>query len=159
MKKVIAIILAVTFLCLLCGCDGGGTPQPKSYAATVKNVKVKIDADATQILQSLGEWTTYGESPSCAFEGLDKIYGYGAFDILTYPLNGKDYVSGVYLNDDSFATEEGIAVGADKEAVIKAYGEPDSQSDTYLRYEGEGMSLTFLLKNNRVSSVQYVKNT
>ena len=159
MKKVIAIILAVTFLCLLCGCDGGGTPQPKSYTATVKNVKVKIDADATQILQSLGEWTTYGESPSCAFEGLDKIYGYGAFDILTYPSNGKDYVSGIYLNDDSFATEEGIAVGADKEAVIKAYGEPDSQSDTYLRYEGEGMSLTFLLKNNRVSSVQYVKNT
>jgi hypothetical protein len=159
MKKTIALILTLIFLFALCACDGGEDPKLQKYAVTVKETKVEIDAEAAAVLQSLGEWTTYDESPSCAFEGLDKIYGYGAFDILTYPLNGKDYVSGIYLNDDSYTTEEGIALGADKDAVIQAYGEADSQSDTYLRYEGDGMSLTFLLKDGRVTNIQYAKNT
>ena len=158
MKKGIALMLMLALLCMLCACDGGEDIK-KSYAVTLNDVKVKIDAEADSVLSALGEWTTYDESPSCAFEGLDKIFGYGAFDILTYPLNGKDYVSGIYLNDDTYTTEEGIAVGAMREAVIEAYGEPDSQSDSYLCYEGDGMSLTFLLKDGRVTNIQYVKNT
>lgn len=158
MKKGIALILTLALLCLLCACDAGENTA-KTYAVTLKSVQIKIDAEADSVLQAVGEWTTYDESPSCAFEGLDKIYGYGAFDILTYPLNGKDYVSGIYLNDDTYTTEEGITVGAMREAVIQTYGEADSKSDTYLRYEGDGMSLTFLLKDGRVTNIQYVKNT
>ena len=158
MKKGIALMLMLALLCMLCACDGGEDIK-KSYTVTLNDVKVKIDAEADSVLSALGEWTNYDESPSCAFEGLDKIYGYGAFDVLTYPLNGKDYIYGVYLNDDSFTTEEGIAVGAAREDVVQAYGDATSQSDSYLRYEGEGMTLTFLLKDGCVTNIQYVKNT
>ena len=158
MKKGIALILILVLLCLLCACDGGENTK-KTYAVTLNDVKIEIDAEANSILHAVGSWLTYDESPSCAFDGLDRIYNYGAFEIQTYPIEGQEFIANVYLNDDTVATEEGIAVGAEREAVIQAYGEADSQSDTYLRYEGEGMSLTFLLKDGRVTNIQYVKNT
>ena len=159
MKRFFAILLALLMTAALCACDGGEAPKKEAYGATVKGISVEIDADAAAVLGALGAWSSYDESPSCAFEGLDKIYGYGAFDLLTYPLDGKDYVSGIYLNDDTYTTRKGVRVGDAKESVTAAYGAADEETASYLRYAAEGMTLTFLIKDGKVTNIQYVKNT
>ena len=109
MKKGIALILILVLLCLLCACDGGENTK-KTYAVTLNDVKIEIDAEANSILHAVGSWLTYDESPSCAFDGLDRIYNYGAFEIQTYPIEGQEFIANVYLNDDTVATEE-IVIG------------------------------------------------
>ena len=155
------ILLGALLLTLgaLVACDGAEESQKTPYSFAVGSAIVEIDGEAEAILQEIGPWSTYDESPSCAFEGLDKMYGYGPFDVATYPLEDKDYIFAVYLNDDTCATREGIRVGDTRDAVLQAYGTPDEESDTYLRYAASGMTLSFLLKNGTVTNIQYVKNT
>ena len=49
------------------------------------DVQIVIDAEAEPIVEALGEPKSYFEAASCAFEGLDKIYTYGGFEVNTYP--------------------------------------------------------------------------
>ena len=159
MKRIIGILLIVlSMTACLCACNGGGNEKKDAYFVQFGEVSVYIDQDIQLILHDLGSWNTYDESPSCAFEGVDRVYGYGAFDIQTYPLDGIDYVYAIYLNDDTNATREGIAVGATRDQVVAVYGEADEESATYLRYVADGMTLSFLLKNGAVTNIQYVKN-
>ncbi len=78
----------------------------KGYAFIYNGVSVTMDADAAPIIEKLGEPASYFEAASCAFEGLDKMYTYSGFEIDTYPVGDKDYVSSVILKDDSVSTAE-----------------------------------------------------
>ncbi|MBQ9131021.1 MAG: hypothetical protein IJX62_00940 [Clostridia bacterium] len=160
MKRFLILSLAL-FLSLvaLASCNAQEEPPREAYWIVIGDATVKIDGEAETILQGIGPWSTYDESPSCAFDGLDKLYGYGAFDLETYPLEDKDYISAIHLNDDTIATREGISVGATRDDVLQAYGTPTEESDSYLRYAASGMTLSFLLKNGTVTNIQYVKNT
>lgn len=140
----------------LIACDGE-QPQKTTYGVTLGSVPIEIDAEAEAILASLGAWKTYDASPTCAFEGEDKVYGYGSFDVQTYTSAGKDYIHSIYLLDDTYATREGISVGSTRDAVIAAYGEPNEQTASSLTYRADGMTLSFLLRDGTVTNIQYVK--
>ena len=162
MKKIICMMLSLLMLLGLAACDGGETDgKTKEYAFVKGDVTVKIDAPAEPILSALGEPKQYSESPSCAFDGLDKVYVYAGFKIQTYPQNGKDYVLSVELTDDSVATPEGIAIGATKDQVATAYGTPNSESDTALSYldTAKKVTLQFLLRDGKVTNIQYLRET
>ena len=144
---------------LLTGCQA--TPpqeEPVAYSFQVGQTGIAIDAPAKAILDALGAWSDYAESPSCAFEGMDKIYTYAGFEIETYCLSGVDYVAAVHLLDDSVATQKGIRIGSTSQEVLNAYGTPTSQNDTSLVYSAKGMKLQFLLRNGTVTNIQYLKN-
>ena len=49
-----------------------------------------MGADASKVVDELGEADDYFESESCAFEGLDKVYTYPGFKLNTYPVDDKD---------------------------------------------------------------------
>ena len=156
MKKIICIALVVItlFCCAACGEDA---PEAKSYVFKSGNVSVAIDDEAAGILTALGEWHNYSESPSCAFNGLDKVYVYAGFRIQTYPLNGKDYIYSVELTDDSVTTPEGITIGTDSDQVKAAYGTPTEESATLLLYKGDGVNLQFILRDGKVTNIQYLR--
>ena len=160
MKRVLLLFLALS--ALLCGvsCETAQEEPDKNYVFQVGNVTVSVDDGAETILTALGQWKDYNESPSCAFEGLDKIYVYNGFRIQTYTLSGVDYIRSVELTDDSVSTPEGIAVGASAEAVLDAYGEPKTKTDSALVYENteKGMKLQFILRDGKVTNIQYLKN-
>ena len=158
-QKYVSLVLAVLMLLsmgTLASCDGGEN-EKTTYGVTLGTVSVEIDAEAEAILAALGAWKTYDASPTCAFEGEDKVYGYGSFDIQTYTADGKDYIHSIYLLDDAYATRKGISVGSTREAVITAYGDPNEESATALTYNADGMVLSFLLRDGTVTNIQYVK--
>lgn len=164
MKKIIAMLLAMAMLLCFAACqpteteNPGGNKEPvqDSFTFTYKGTKIALHAPAEQIVAALGEPKTYSESTSCAFEGLDKSYGYGSFYLETYPIGDKDYVYGWYFVDDMVENDEGICIGSSKADVEAAYG-ADSYNGTnaFEVTKGSG-KLTIILENDVVSSVQYV---
>ncbi len=158
MKKTIWMLLVVLLLAALCACTDGETDAVE-YVFSVGDVKIELDAAAEPILSALGEPKQYSESPSCAFEGLDKVYVYAGFQIQTYPLNGKDYILSVDLTDDSHTTKEGAAIGNTRDRVVEIYGAPAEESATALIYRDaeKGHTLQFLLRDGKVTNIQYLK--
>ena len=171
MKKIFALILALTMVLTLAACGGetapettapvsGGdvapvTPDASSWKYTVRGVDVLMHAEAAPILEALGEPVSYTEEASCAFTGLDKTYNYGGFFLQTYPIGDKDYIYSVWLMDDSSTTPEGIYIGATQAEVEAAYGtEGFNGSNAYIM-PGTTSTLTIILTDGVVSSIQY----
>lgn len=184
MKKFIGILLAAGMLLMAgCGDDGNvisgeaqnvsdgasqngegntgtqtsdsGKTTGKGYVFRYGETVVSVDADMAPVLEKLGEPAKYFEAASCAFEGLDKVYTYGSFEIQTYPQGDKDYVSVIILKDDAVSTAEGIYIGCSRENVTNAYGTDCKEEGSMLTFNKDGMKLCFLLENDTVTSIQY----
>lgn len=157
MKHILCLLLSVLLVLSLCACVDPVT-EKTTYAAVIEGVRIAVDDPAESVLSALGAWSSYDESPSCAFEGLDKIYGYGSFEIQTYTKDGKDYIRAIYLIDDGCRTQRDITIGDTVEAVKEAYGTPTQESESSLQYAGDGMTLAFLIRDGRVTNIQYLKD-
>ena len=176
------LLLAVLALLSLCACGGSGEKvidrpaqteaagsdapmtaanaqaetEAGGYVFIHNGVKVPMDAEASAIVEALGEPASYFEAASCAFEGLDKMYTYGGFELDTYPTGDKDFVSAVILRDDSVATPEGVMIGDSAGKLQEVYGEPASVSGDLVTYEAGGMQLRFILEQDAVRSIEYI---
>ena len=156
MKRILCFLAAIILCVSLVSCGGGANDAKKAYTFKKGNVEIAIGDEVAPVLEALGKWNDYVESPSCGFTGVSKLYSYTSLDIETYPLDGKDYVYMIQIKDDSVSTQEGIRIGDKKDAVTAAYGTPAQESDSMLIYRADGMYLRILLKNNSVSKIQYL---
>lgn len=129
--------------------------EPKGYVFEYNGVKIGMDMEAAPIIKALGEPASYFEAPSCAFEGLDKTYSYGSFEIDTYEQEGKDYISCVFFCDDLIETPEGVALFEKKADMVAAYGEGYKEEFGMLVYEKDGMKLKFILDSEEITSIEY----
>ena len=169
MKKMFVLVLALTMVLTLAACGGNApaettapkadattvAPDPNSWKYTVRGIDIIMHAPAALTLEQLGEPVSYTEEASCAFTGLDKTYNYGGFFLQTYPLNDVDYIYSAWLMDDSSETPEGIYIGATQAEVEAAYGtEGFNGSNAYIM-KGTTSTLTIILENGVVSSIQY----
>ena len=167
MKKLIALLLAVAMMLCFAACQNsensdnskpqGNTVEPvqDSFSFTYKGTKIALHAPAAPILEALGEPKSYNESTSCAFEGLDKQYGYGSFYLETYPIGDKDYVYGWYFVDDMVSNDEDISIGSSMADVDAMYGiENYNGTNAFTIKKGSGV-LTIILENEVVTSIQY----
>lgn len=127
----------------------------KGYAFIYEGVTIEMDADAAPIIEQLGEPDFYFEAPSCAFEGIDKLYTYGGFELDTYPTGDKDYVLTVIFKDDTLTTIEGIGIGDSVSSIEAAYGTQWKDDDGMMVYEKEGMKLCFIIEEDSIISVEY----
>ena len=128
----------------------------KGYLFKYGDVTVSVDQKASEVVDKLGTYTYY-EAPSCAFNGLDKIYTYPSFEIDTYPEGDSDYVSAIIFKDDMVETLEGACIGMEKSKVVKLYGEPTETSGTLAVYSKDGMQLRFIYgSDDCVTSIQYM---
>jgi len=129
--------------------------QPKGYLFEYKGVCIAMDMEADEIIRELGEPISCFEATSCVFDGTDKIYNYGSFELDTYELNGKDYISCIYFRDDLVTTREGISLFMSRDELFAAYGERDiAQNGEYI-YEKDSMQLRFLIKEGEITSIEY----
>lgn len=172
MKNVIVVLLCIcmAFSLVACGNEannettptettatqpGGSTVSKENFSFTYNGIKIALFAPAEPIIKELGEPKNYTESPSCAFNGMDKTYFYGSFYMDTYPMDGKDYVYGWWFADDSVTTKEGIYIGATQADVEKAYGAENFNGDNaYIVTQNEG-TLTIIVEDGLVTSIQY----
>lgn len=168
MKRVIAVFLCVLLMCAALTACGGGTESsasttggqpttgsPAAYTYVLNGVTLAVNAEMAPLVDQLGEPTSYFESESCAFQGMDKVYTYGSVVISTYPEAEVDYILSIELKDDTVSTSEGISIGDSKEDVIAVYGEATTQTDTALSYETGDCVLAFILKDGKVSGITY----
>lgn len=129
--------------------------KTKGYVFTYKGTDVVIDADATTYVTAFGEPVSYYETPSCAFDNLDKFYTYQGFEIDTYYMDGKDLVLSVVLLDDTVSTTEGICIGDAQDKVKTVYGEPAETTDNSATYKKDNMKLVFIFKDGAVAAIEY----
>ncbi len=164
MKK--TLIALLTLALVFCGCGGSeettaaavetkAEQQAAEYVFEAKGVKVTLNAEADAIIKALGDDYSYFESESCAFKGLDKEYNYGSFVVLTYPVDGVDYILSVQLMDDTVETAEGIAIGTAKADVSAKLGTPAEETPKAFIYESGKTSLTVVFEDDSVTSIQY----
>lgn len=127
----------------------------KGYAFIYQDVVIEIDAEAAPILEKLGEAKSYFEAASCAFNGLDKMYAYGSFELDTYPVDDKDFVSMVLFKDDSIATAEGVSIGEPEEKITEVYGEDAVKENGMIVYRKDDMKLCFIVEDEKIVSIEY----
>ncbi len=155
MRKLICVILTVALALCCAACSGGETAkneEPLSF--TYNGVEIALNVAAEPILTALGEPISYTEETSCAFEGLDKTYGYDGFYLQTYPGEDGDMVFGFWFVDDSVSTAEGISIGDTEADVLAAYGS-EAQEGPLFMVARDGGKLSVLLADGVVSSIQY----
>ncbi len=127
----------------------------EGYYFEYNGVEMAINDRAEPILEKLGEPMNYFEAPSCAFEGMDKIYSYPGFDLQTYTKGDDEYVYSILFLDDSVTTREGIGLNATLKQITEAYGNDyENTHNQYTYYDGN-CRLSFLLENDGVISVEY----
>ena len=126
------------------------------YAFAAGDVTVNMKQNASEILDRLGEPENYSETPSCAFEGIDKIYSYKGWDLYTYPDGDEDFVNSVYFESADIRTPEGVGPGSTVDDVKAAYGEDfEEEFDTYTYTKGQ-TRLQFITDGETVEAVEYM---
>ncbi len=166
-QKTVCLLLAALCLLIFVGCgDPSSEPTREELCFRVGNTEIRLNTQAAPVLQALGEARECSESPSCAFEGLDRIYIYSGFRIQTYEADGTEYLYSVEIVDDSVSTPEGITIGASKDDVIAKYcaGTPpyrtEEENGRILCISNDGAyTLQFLLRNEKVTNIQYTVDT
>lgn len=169
--KILSLILALIIMASAfasCGGGGGdivltdegstepaGTEQSDAYAFVYNNTTVIPHAKMSELLNGLGDPTTYEESNSCYYQGLDKDYTYPGFKLRTYPVDGVDYVLNVCFTDDSVTTPEGIMLGSTRDEVIAAYGSSFLEENGNTIYTKGKTELRFRFSENGVTAIEY----
>ena len=117
---------------------------------------IYINEEAQKVTDALGEPSggTY-EALSCAFEGKDTFYYYDGFTLQTYEKDGKKYIYTITLEDDTVNTAEGVKIGDSFAAVTKAYGTDYVAAGNTYAYSKDKMTLTFVMNNDKVSTISY----
>lgn len=181
MKKLLVSLLIATtvFAFAACGSDSQKAPEGQTSAKQEDaqgsaqddaqdaaaadtwyfqkdDVKIEMKAPADPIIEALGEYQDSYEAPSCAFDGMDVVYTYAGFEVLTYVENDSAIISGVVLRDDTVETLEGICIGSSKADVEAAYGQKFEEGSTTLELTKGNSQLLIILTDDAVSSIQYL---
>ena len=170
MKKIATLILlAIMTTVVLVGCDNKETGKEKTTSSVpdekienifdefkYNNQKIELMSDVTLTVDALGEPKKYFESPSCAFEGMDKIYEYPGIELFCMQENDKDVIYAIILLDDTISTPEGICLGMGKDDIVEKYGDEYIDDKGSLIYKEAKTKLTFIIEDGIITSIEYV---
>lgn len=95
------------------------------------------------------------EEPSCAAQGIAKLYTYSSYEIDTYPDGDRDLIASIILKDDNVATSEGVDLSMTRADVVEAYGEDYEEAEGCITYTKDGMKLKFILDGENLASIEY----
>lgn len=178
-RKILAITLSVCMMgCAFAGCGSDNAAETskndvqtaedksstsdtdtkedaKGYVFETGGVEIAVDMDMSTLEDKLGEPASYFEEPSCAAQGIAKLYTYASYEVDTYPDGDKDLVASIILKDDNVATAEGIDLSMTKADVIEKYGEDYEETEGCITYAKDGMKLKFILDGENLASIEY----
>ncbi len=165
MKKLFALLLCAIFLCACALAESPAPTEPpleETYffsfqPAEGEPIELRMDADFAPALALLGEPASVFESESCAFQGLDKVFSFPSFIVYTYPQDGLDKISSIYLMDDMVETAEGAYIGMEITAARALYSEPTAETENSVSYEKGGCILNLLYDaDGYVTAITYL---
>lgn len=136
--------------------SGNREERQECYLFEINGVTLGVDMDMNELASRLGEAKSVFEAPSCAAQGIAYVYGYGSYEIETYPDGEKNRIAYIILKDDTIATPEGIDLSKTKADIVKVYGEASEESDGRITYKKGGMKLNFIFSGENITSIEYV---
>lgn len=161
MKKLIAVCLLLSCLVgALVACKEKKEPDPTAdpYAFACFGIEIVVGKEYATVSGTLSAQNpTVSTKSSClgGVDGEDVTYVFAGFHIQTFRHSGGEEIRWIVLDDDSKATKEGIAIGADREAVIAAYGTPKEETASLLTYRSGESELRFSMRDGRVTGISY----
>lgn len=133
----------------------GETKGEDPYYFESNGVKIYMDGKLSDIEEALGEPKGYFEQPSCAVDGVAKIFTFSGYELETYEIEGVDYVAYVVLMDDTVATPEGVDLSMTKADVLRVYGDEYEESENLMVYKRGSMALRFIFEGDNIISIEY----
>lgn len=123
------------------------------------DLTIEMNAPADPIIQALGTAKGSYEAPSCAFDGMDVVYSYPGFEVLTYAKDGDAKISGIVLREDVYATPEGALVGMSRGEIESIYGLSGTSGSIQTEKGNCNLLFTFKSKEDQVGeeveTIQY----
>ena len=165
-NKILKIFLIIVFmfliLIMLTGC---GEEEKKSKQENALEKSFSIEYDGADIIpgtkfdeNKISEIANISEIPSCAFEGVDKVYTYPNVEITVADIDGVPTVYSVYFMDETISTGEGVKISDSKELMIEKYGE-NYENSLENKYDyvdvKNGVTLSFIIENNIITGIEY----
>lgn len=135
--------------------DTAAEETSDAFVFTYNGVSIAMNAPADSIIEALGDNYTYFEAPSCAYEGMDKVYTYNSIVVRSYTRDGVDYIAAVELKDDTVSTAEGIRIGSTEDDVRAAYGEDGQPGTAGIEYTKGDSFISFIFENGAVVAITY----
>lgn len=133
-----------------------GSPSLSAgFLFKVRGFDIRMGEPAAPVVEALGEPMNYFEAPSCAFNGVDKIYYYSGFELYTYPVGEDDFILSIILTDDSVSTSEGIYIGMTYNDMTSAYGGDHTQNFGQYTYTLDDSALSFLIEDDLITVITY----
>ena len=120
-----------------------------------RGATIVLNQNMTEVLDALGEPAGIRQTPSCAFDGYDRIFGFGAINIHTYPVGDEDFVQIISIRDDSITTRNGIRLGDSWDRVLDAYGSDYVQDFSIFTFTRGNTELSFFVDDGMVVEITY----
>ena len=153
MKK-ITVFVVLALALVLCSCV---MKEPgDDYYFLASGVELLPGMRAGEPLSHLGEFRSMQSTPSCAFDGEERVYHYSGFDLYTECEDGKEIIARIVLTSDATSTERGIRVGDSFYEVVRSYGRDYDKSGENIEYDGARCKLQFFFRDGVVTSIKYL---
>lgn len=183
MKKLIAMLLALVLVLSLAACGAEEsdadlmiTRAPET--ATEAAAETKEEAQEAEVTAAGGPFVfayegtklTPGDAfdvdalpaaesvytvPSCALEGTDNVYSYGAFELTAFDEGSGEVIYSIYFLDPELTTPEGLALGDSVEKMAELYGEDYAQDGDAYVYTREDTVLSVIAQDGLIASIEY----
>ena len=133
-----------------------GPQIPAVFFFKMGDVIIDMNQNIDYVISNVGEPLGIFEAPSCAFDGIDRIFSYPGLQLYTYPHGDDDLIHTIGFFDDSVRTAEGgIRLGAKLQAVTDAYGDDYVVDTGMYKFTRGSTSLEFLIDDDMVIGITY----
>lgn len=129
---------------------------PDEYVFVWDEAAIRPAEPAADVKAVLDRAKETGEAPSCAFEGMDKVFRYDGFEIQTGTWKGVEYVTGVILLSPDVATPEGLKIGMSLDDMLARYGDDYKEDFGQYIYEDEKVKLIMIVDADEVLTISYI---
>jgi len=130
-------------------------PAASDFSLDVGNFTIIMSQNIEDTISALGEPLGMFEQPSCAFDGIDRIFSFPGLQIHTYPVGDADFIHTISIRDDSHVTDSGIYLGASFDAVAAAYGSGYEQEGNMFTFTRGMTFLQFFVESDIVTAITY----
>jgi len=126
-----------------------------AFYFTFNDTTISLNQNMQELLDVLEEPSGIRQTPSCAFDGYDRIFGFGAINIHTYPQGELDFVQIISLRNDNVTTIGGIRLGDSWDRVVEAYGIDYTQDFSIYTFTKGVTTLSFYVEDGIILEITY----
>jgi len=130
--------------------------EDSDFALLFNDFLIDMGQDISYVISALGEPLNVFEAPSCAFDGIDRVFLYPGVQLHTYPVGDDDLIHTISIRDDSLRTTEGgIFLGSSLQAMLDAYGDEYVHETGMYTFTRGQTTLQFFIDDGIITGITY----